>query len=124
MKFALAWTAERSWLTKPAVRNLSFGILSAVLFVVARLSGEGALSSLFLVDLVLFFTRSLLSGLEIFARHGFVPGKLGDLTPRRRWNFLAPKPYIAWIGRVRFPFDAEVYSHFNPGDTLLVEHLR
>ena len=48
----------------------------------------------------------------------------GELTPRRRWNVLAPKPYIAWVGRVRFPFDAEVYSHFNPGDTLLVEHLR
>jgi hypothetical protein len=125
MVFKLAWQAERGWLTRPAVRNIVMGSISAAFLLVGTLGSIAPiLTAVFLVGTVLFFTRALLGGLEMFARHGFVPGVLGALIQRRRYNLLAAKPYSAVVGRVKFPFDATVYGQFQPGDTLLVEHLR
>jgi len=105
-----------------------FAAGSVVLLVVTQLFGVAfgpiGLSSIFLMVAVLFFARALLSGFELYARHGFVPGRLGPLVGRRRFNPLPPKPYVTTLGRVRFPIDLETYQQFEQGDTLLIEHLR
>ena len=73
---------------------------------------------------MLFFTRTLLGGFELYARHGFVPGRLGPIARRHPFNPLPPKPYVTALGRVRFPIDLSTYRMFEEGDTLLIEHLR
>ncbi len=125
MKFRLEWHSERAGLLRPTVRNLAFGAAAGALLLAAQVMlGQGVFTALFLVAMVLFFTRTVLGGLEVFARHGFIPGTLGPLLKRARFNPLAPKPYVTHIGRVKFPIDKEAHERFKEGDTLLVEHLR
>jgi len=124
MKFELAWAAERRSLTFPTIRNALIAVTSAVLLAASNAFGIPFLPYLFLVGTVLFFTRVLFGGIELFGRHGFVPGKLGPLVKRPPTNILLPKPYLATVGIVRFPMDREAHERFNVGDTVLVEHLR
>lgn len=124
MRFGLAWTAERNWLTAPLRRNLTIAIGG---FLVTGL-GFGlnvtllALGALFVG--IYFMIRSTLGTVETFMKHGFVPGRLGTLIPRARFNPSNSKAWYALVGRVKFPLDEGVYSHFERGETLLVEHLK
>ena len=124
MKFNLAWQPPRGTLLRPTLKNLMLGLVSGALMLIVQAAGIGLLGSLFLIGLVLFMTRVILGVLEIYARHVFVPGVLGPLTKRAPYNIIAPKQYMALVGRIRFPMDQETHAHFNEGDTLLVEHLR
>ena len=127
MQFRLAWASERRDLVRPTTRNLIFAVAGISLFIPAQLfplQGSSLLSSVFLVIAVLFFTRTLLGGFELYVRHGFVPGKLGPIARRHPLNPLPPKGYVTALGRVRFPIDLETYRQFEQGDTLLIEHLR
>lgn len=125
IKFALAWASERGGLLRPSIRNLVYAGISGGLMAATQATlGGGPLSSLLLVATVLFFTRTFLHGLEIFGRHRFVPGVLGLIFRRSRFNILAVKPYIAMVGMLKVPIDLSTYEHFRPGDTLLIEHLR
>ncbi len=127
MQFRLAWASERRDLVKPTTRNFIFAVIAVALLVPTRafpLGDSQILSSVFLVIAVLFFTRTLLGGFELYARHGFVPGKLGPIAKRHPMNPLPPKRYVTALGRVRFPIDLETYRMFEAGDTLLIEHLR
>ena len=124
MRFHLAWSAERGSLLRPTTRNLMFGVGSAVLMAASQAVGLGLVQLAFMVVMIFFFTRTALGGSELYFRHGFVPGKLGRLVRRGRFNPLLPKPYVTTVGSTRFPIDLELYERFSPGDTLLVEHLR
>jgi hypothetical protein len=125
MHFALAWQAGQGWITSPLRKNMMLALVSGSAYLFLRFGGvDGLMQALLLVAGVLFLTRTILGGLEPFARHGFVPGKLGTLYTRSRLNLLAPKPNVAEIGRVKFPLDKDTYYQFKEGDTLLVEHLR
>ena len=127
MQFRLAWASERGDLIKPTTRNLIFAVIAVVLLVPAQafpIGGSSILASVFLVIAVLFFTRTLLGGFELYARHGFVPGRLGPIAKRHPLNPLPPKQYVTALGRVRFPIDLSTYRLFEQGDTLLIEHLR
>lgn len=127
MQFRLAWAAERRELVRPTTRNMIFAAIAVVLLVPAQafpIGGSSLLASVFLVIAVLFFTRTLLGGFELYARHGFVPGKLGPIARRHPFNPMPPKPYVTTLGRVRFPIDLATYRKFQEGDTLLIEHLR
>ena len=127
MQFRFAWASERRDLVKPTTRNLIFAVIAVLLLVPAQafpIGGSSLLASVFLVIAVLFFTRTLLGGFELYARHGFVPGKLGTIAKRNPINPLPPKPYVTTLGRVRFPIDLATYQMFEEGDTLLIEHLR
>ena len=85
---------------------------------------QAVLATGFLAVALFFFARALLGSFELFVRHGLVPGKLGPLTRRRRFNVLVPKPCVTTVGTVRFPVDLGTYRAFGPEDTVLVEHLR
>ena len=103
MQFRLAWASERRDLVKPTTRNFIFAIIAVILLVPAQafpIGGSSILASVFLVIAVLFFTRTLLGGFELYARHGFVPGKLGPIAKRHPMNPLPPKPYVTALGRV------------------------
>ena len=89
LQFRLAWSSERRDLVRPTTRNLIFAVLAALLLVPAQafpIGGSPILASVFLVLAVLFFTRTLLGGFELYARHGFVPGKLGPIARRHPLN--------------------------------------
>jgi hypothetical protein len=124
MRFGLAWTADRGWLTSPLRRNLMLAIGG---FLVA---GAGSTINVSLLALgalfvgIYFMIRSLLGTLETFMKHGFVPGRLGTLIQRTKYNPTNAKPAYALVGRVKFPFDESVYRNFERGETLLVEHLK
>ncbi len=125
IKFTLAWASERSGLLRPSIRNLIYAVISGALMALTLATmGDSILSTLLLLGVVLFFTRTFLHGLEIFGRHRFVPGVLGLIFRRSPFNILAAKPYIAMIGTLKVPIDLSTYEHFQPGDTLLIEHLR
>ena len=129
IRFRLAWQSDRSHLVRPTTRNIFIGMGGAVMVAVTTLFGGVviggfAISTVFLMISVLFFTRGLLGGFELYAKHGFVPGKLGPIVRRSPFNPLPPKPYATSLGRVRFPIDLATYQLFEPGDTLLIEHLR
>ena len=128
MQFKLVWTSIRKDLIRPATRSLIFALTATVVLVISQLLGLqlGAfpISSVFLMIAVLFFTRSVLGGFELWTRHGFIPGILGPIVRRNRINPLPPKPYITTLGAVRFPIDLSTYRLFEQGDTLLIEHLR
>ncbi len=127
LQFRLAWSSDRKDLIRPTTRNLVFAVIAVALLVPAQafpIGGSSLLASVFLVVAVLFFTRTLLGGFELYARHGFVPGKLGPIARRHPLNPMPPKPYVTTLGRVRFPIDLATYRQFQEGDTLLIEHLR
>lgn len=127
MQFRLAWASDRRDLVKPTTRNVIIAVIAVGLFVPAQLfplGGSSLLANVFLVIGVFFFTRTMLGGFELYARHGFVPGKLGPIARRHPLNPLPPKPYVTALGRVRFPIDLSTYRLFEMGDTLLIEHLR
>ena len=124
LQFRLAWTSERNALLRPTRRNLAYAVGAGLLIAVNQATGQMVLATVFLVVAVFFFTRTLLGSFELFAKHGFVPGKLGPLMRRGRFNLLVPKPYVTTVGTVRFPIERETYDLFGPDDTLLVEHLR
>ena len=127
MQFRLAWASERRDLVKPTTRNVMIAVVAVVLMALSLafpLGGSSLVANGFLVIAVYFFTRTLLGGFELYARHGFVPGKLGTIVRRHPLNPLPPKPYVTVLGRVRFPIDLAVYRLFEEGDTLLIEHLR
>ncbi len=128
VQFRLAWASERRALLRPTTRNLVIALASVALLAVSQLLGVQVqgfqVSSIFLMVAVLFFTRSLLGGFELYTRHGFVPGRLGPIVRRSPYNPLPPKPYVTTLGRVRFPIDLATYQQFEPGETLLIEHLR
>ena len=124
MHFVLAWQSERSALLRPTTRNVAFAIGSALIVAASQATGQGFLSTVFLFAAVLFFARAILGGAEMYFRHGFVPGKLGPLVKRARFNPLTPKPYMTAISGVRFPIDKETHEQFELGETLLIEHLR
>ena len=124
MKFGLAWSADRDWLTKPLRRNIMFGV-GAFLVTIGFWLLEVPLIPLLALFLgVYFFVRVLFATAETFMKHRFVPGKLGMLVLRGQFNIAAMKPAYAMVGRVKFPMDIELYSQFSEGETLLVEHLR
>ena len=126
--FRLAWQSDSADLIAPTKRNVLLAAAGLALFAGTTafpvLLGGINISSLFLVVAVLFFTRAALGGFELRVRHGFVPGKLGPLYRRARWNPLPPKPFVTSLGPVRFPIDIETHHRFEVGDTLLFEHLR
>ena len=124
MRFRLAWASERSALLRPTRRNLAYAVGAGLLIAVSQAGDQAVLATGFLVVALFFFARALLGSFELFVRHGFVLGKLGPLTRRRRFNVLVPKPYVTTVGTVRFPIDLETYRAFGPEDTVLVEHLR
>lgn len=128
VQFRLAWASERRALLRPTTRNLVIALASVALLALSRVFGLALgsfpLETVFLMVSVLFFTRALLGGFEIYMRHGFVPGKLGPIVRRSPYNPLPPKPYVTTLGRVRFPIDLATYQQFEPGETLLIEHLR
>ncbi len=124
MQFNLAWSADRRSITFPTIRNTAIMAVSGGLLAAFALLGVTPLAYVFLMVMVLFFTRVLLGGMEMFGHHGFVPGRLGPLIKRPFWNVLIPKPYLVDVGRVRFPIDKDAYDHFKVSDTVLVEHLR
>ncbi len=127
MQFRLAWSSERSDLIRPTTRNVIIAVVAVLLMALALafpLGGSSLVANVFLVVAVLFFTRTLLGGFELYARHGFVPGKLGPVARRHPFNPMPPKPYVTTLGRVRFPIDLATYRKFQEGDTLLIEHLR
>ncbi|MQF86109.1 MAG: hypothetical protein FI734_01395 [SAR202 cluster bacterium] len=128
MHFRLAWTSTKKEIVRPATRNLILAFAGVALLVASQLLGLqlGAfpISSIFLMIAVLFFTRAVLGGFELWARHGFIPGILGPIVRRNWLNPLPPKPYITTLSSVRFPIDLRTYRLFEPGDTLLIEHLR
>jgi hypothetical protein len=124
MRFGLAWSAERGWLTAPLRRNL---VLSIGGFLLAGAGFTVAVQLLSLGALfvgIYFMIRSVLGTVETFMKHGFVPGRLGTLIPRTKFNPANSKPAYVLVGRVKFPFDETVYSNFERGETLLVEHLK
>lgn len=127
IQFRLEWASDRKDLIKPTTRNLIFAVIAVILLAPAQafpIGGTSILASVFLVIAVLFFTRTLLGGFELYVRHGFVPGKLGPIARRHPMNPLPPKPFVTALGRVRFPIDLSTYRLFEEGDTLLIEHLR
>lgn len=128
MQFRLAWESMRRDLIRPTTRNFAIAAAGVALLALSQVFGLTVggfpLSTVFLLVAVLFFTRALLGGFEMYAKHGFVPGRLGPIVRRQRLNPLPPKPYVTSLGRVRFPIDLETYQQFEPGDTLLIEHLR
>ena len=124
MQFRLAWSADRNWLTAPLRKNLTIGIASALLMGVGFALALSFVAYLFLFATVYFMVRSFFGTAEVFMKHRFSPGKLGDLVPRSKINVTSMKPAIVWIGVVRYPFDEETYRKFTPGDTLLVEYMR
>ena len=124
LRFELAWSSERGALLLPTRKNLAYGVGAGLLIAVSQASGQGFMVTVFLVVSLLFFIRALLGSIELFAKHGFVPGKLGPLMRRGRFKLLAVKPYVTVVGGVRFPIDVDTYEMFGPEDALLVEHLR
>ena len=124
MRFGLAWSAGREWLTKPLRRNIMYGVGA---FLVTLIFWQLATPLIPLISLFLgvyFFVRVFFGTIETFMKHRFSPGKLGVLVPRGPFNIGAMKPAYAIVGRGKFPMDIELYSQFNEGETLLVEHLR
>ena len=124
MEFRLAWRLGRGALLGPTLRNLAIAILGAAVVAAGATAGAQLIAIVFLVLTVLLFTRALLGGLDVLVRHGFSPGRLGPLRRRAWHNLLVMKPYVAYVGYVRFPMDRETYDLFDLGDSLLVEHLR
>lgn len=124
LRFQLAWSSERGPLLLPTRKNLAYALGAGLLIAVSQASGQGLMATAFLILSLFFFTRTLLGSFELFAKHGFVPGKLGPLMRRGRFNLLVVKPYVTVVGGVRFPIDLATYEMFGPEDTLLVEHLR
>lgn len=124
MQFRLAWTADRGWLMGPLRKNLTIGIGSIVMMGMSYALALDLLATLFLFSTVYFMVRSVFGTMEVFMKHRFSPGKLGDLVPRPKYNIIAMKPAIVWIGPTRYPFDEKTYRQFNRGDTLLVEYFR
>lgn len=124
MKFRLAWTADRSWLTAPLRKNLMIGFAAFVLVAGAYVGAIDLFAMAFLFVGIYFLIRALFGTTETFMKHRFVPGKLGIIISRGRFNVTALKPAIVYVGVVKFPMDIEVYSQFEPGETLLVEYLK
>ena len=124
MQFRLAWTADRDWLTKPLRRNILFGVGAMAATGVLWLLTVPLLPMVALFAGVYFFVRVVFGTAETFMKHRFVPGKLGPLIPRAQFNVSAMKPAYAFVGRLKFPMDVELYSQFTEDETLLVEHLR
>ena len=124
MQFRLAWSAERGWLMAPLRRNIVFGVVGIALMGVARAYSIDLLAMGFLFIAIYFIVRSGFGVMEVFLKHRFSPGKLGEFMPRSRLNVTMMKPGIAWVGRVRYPMDLNTYGQFTPGDTLLVEYLK
>ena len=124
MRFELAWTAERGALLLPTRHNLVYAAAAGLLIAASQATGLDLLALGFLAVALFFFTRTFRASLELFAKHRFVPGKLGPLMRRGRFNLLVPKPYVTTVGAVRFPMDPETPKLFGADDTLLVEHLR
>lgn len=124
MKFGLAWSADRDWLTSPLRRNIMYGGGAFLVTIALWLLTVPLLPLVALFLGVYFFVRVFFGTTETFMKHRFVPGKLGVLVPRGQFNIAAMKPAYAWVGRGKFPMDIELYSQFAEGETLLVEHLR
>jgi hypothetical protein len=124
MKFGLAWQADRNWLTRPLRKNLGIGFISFALVGGAFLSGVDFVAMAFLFIGIYFIVRALFGTTETFMKHRFVPGKLGVIVPRGRYNVTALKPAITYVGSVKFPIDLDVYSQFREGETLLIEYLK
>ena len=124
MQFKLAWTAERNWLTGPLRKNLTIGIGAIIMVAVGYSTGVSLLSTIALFVAVYFMIRAMFGTVEVFLKHRFSPGKLGMLVHRGRFSITAMKPAYAWIGILKSPMDEQVYNHFNPDDTLLVEYLK
>lgn len=124
MQFRLAWSADRGWLMAPLRKNLTIGIGSALLMGASYSLGIDFVAMIFLFATVYFFVRSFFGTTEVFMKHRFSPGRLGEIIPRSKFNIIAMKPAVAWVGPARYPIDIQVYSQFTPGDTLLVEYMR
>lgn len=124
LKFDLAWRPQRGEVMRPTLRNLVLGLTSGGLMALATATVGAPIDTLFLIGLVLFMTRVILGVLEMYARHVFISGVLGPLVKRAPYNIIAPLGHAAMVGRVKFPMGRETHSHFQEGETLLVEHLR
>ncbi len=124
MKFGLAWTANRNWLTAPLRKNILLGFAAFIVVAVAYAGAVDLLAFASLAIGIYFMVRGLFGTLETFMKHRFVPGKLGVIIPRAWFNVAAMKPACAFIGSVKFPVDVALYSEFREGETLLIEHLR
>ena len=124
MKFGLAWTADRSWLTAPLRKNLVIGFAAFILVAGAYIGAVDLFAMAFLFVGIYFLIRALFGTTETFMKHRFVPGKLGTIVSRGRYNVTAMKPAYAFVGSVKFPMDVELYSQFREGETLLVEYLK
>ena len=110
LRFELAWSSERGALLRPTRKNLAYAVGAGFLIAVSQASGQGLMVTVFLLVSLFFFMRTLLGSFELFAKHGFVPGKLGPLMRRGRFNLLVVKPYVTVVGGVRFPIDLETYE--------------
>lgn len=124
MQFRLAWTADRNWLTAPLRKNLGFGIASILVTVALYYLGIDYVSVVALFASIYFMVRAVYGTAEVFMKHKFSPGKLGELVMRPRYNIIAMKPGVAFVGLQRYPMDEQTYRQFTPGDTLLVEYMR
>lgn len=124
MKFGLAWQADRGWLTAPLRKNLIIGFASFILVAGAYVGAIDFFAMAFLFVGIYFLIRALFGTTETFMKHRFVPGKLGMIVPRGRYNITALKPAYAFVGSVKFPMDLALYSQFSQGETLLIEYLK
>lgn len=124
MKFGLAWQADRNWLTRPLRKNLVIGFAAFALVAAGYAAAVDLMAMGFLFVGIFFLIRALLGTAETFMKHRFSPGKLGDIVPRPWFAVTALKPAFAFVGRVKFPMDLQLYSQFGAGETLLVEYLK
>ena len=124
MQFDLAWQAPRNWLTAPLRKNLTLGFAAFILVAAAYAGAVDCFAMAFLFVGIYFLVRALFGTAEMFTKHRFVPGKLGAIVSRGRFNITAMKPAYVFVGTVKFPMDIDLYSKFREGDTLLIEHLK
>jgi hypothetical protein len=124
MKFGLAWTADRNWLTAPLRKNLTIGFAAFIAVAAAYFGAIDAVAMAFLFVGIYFLIRALFGTTETFMKHRFVPGKLGMIVARGRFNVTALKPAYVFVGSVKFPIDVATYSQFKQGETLLIEYLK
>ena len=92
MKFGLAWTADRSWLTAPLRKNLVIGFAAFILVAGAYIGAVDLFAMAFLFVGIYFLIRALFGTTETFMKHRFVPGKLGTIVSRGRYNVTAMTP--------------------------------
>ncbi len=125
-KFQLFWNDQRSALAVPIRRNLGALIVVAALAVVMVATDVSSrfLTGALVAFAVFFLTRAIFSTMDMFFSRIFFNGTLGRMVPRQTWNPLSVKEGFAIIGGYKWPMDYATYELMEPGQRILVEHMR